>query len=68
MKHVFLEQRKTSGVEENEVAVTFKGPRVGLASLLATAGSGGAAEYLSSDAVAADMFRRVSRSSCSKNF
>jgi hypothetical protein len=53
MKHVFLEQRKSSGAEENEIAVTFKGPRVGLASWLASSGSGGAAEYLSSDAVAA---------------
>jgi hypothetical protein len=51
MKYLFLEQRTVQGVEENEVTLTFKGPRMGMASWLADAGSGGAAEYLSSDAV-----------------
>jgi hypothetical protein len=51
MKYLFLEQRAVQGVEENEVTLTFKGPRMGMASWLADAGSGGAAEYLSSDAV-----------------
>jgi hypothetical protein len=53
IKHLFIGQRRDQGTEENEVAVTFHGPRTGLASLLANAGSGGAAEYLSSDAIAA---------------
>jgi hypothetical protein len=53
IKHLFLEQRRSLGAEENEVAVTFHGPRTGLASWLANTGSGGAAEYLSSDAIAA---------------
>lgn len=53
MKHLFLEQRSVQGAEENEVTLTFKGPRMGMASWLASAGSGGAAEYLSSDAVCA---------------
>jgi hypothetical protein len=53
IKHVFLAQRRGQGAEENEVAVTFHGPRAGLASILANEGSGGASEYLSSDAIAA---------------
>ena len=53
MKHLFLEQRSSQGSEENEIAVSFKGPRTGLASILASAGSGGAAEYLSSDSIIA---------------
>ena len=52
LKHVFLEQR-ASGAEENEIAVSFKGPRTGLVSFLSNTGSGGAAEYLSSDTLAA---------------
>jgi len=51
MKYFFIEQRAVQGVEENEVTLTFKGPRMGMASWLANSGSGGAAEYLSSDAV-----------------
>ena len=51
MKYLFLEQRAVQGIEENEVTLAFKGPRMGMASWLADAGSGGAAEYLSSDAV-----------------
>jgi hypothetical protein len=52
MKHVILEKR-FAGMEENEIAVSFKGPRTGFASLLANNGSGGAAEYLSVDTIAA---------------
>jgi hypothetical protein len=51
MKHLFLEQRSLQGTEENGVTLTFKGPRMGMASWLASAGSGGAAEYVSSDAI-----------------
>jgi hypothetical protein len=53
VKHLFLEQRDVQGVEENAVTVGFKGPRMGMASFLANTGSGGAAEYLSGDAIAA---------------
>jgi hypothetical protein len=53
VKYIFLDQRTVQGAEENEMAVTFAGPRTGLASILASTGSGGAAEYISSDAVAA---------------
>lgn len=52
-KHLFFEQRKPGGIEENELTVSFKGARAGLASILASTGSGGAAEYLSSDSIAA---------------
>jgi hypothetical protein len=50
MKHLFLEQRTFLGAEQNEVTLTFKGPRMGMASWLANSGSGGAAEYISADA------------------
>jgi hypothetical protein len=50
MKHLFLEQRTQEGAEENEITLTFKGPRMGMSSWLASSGSGGAAEYLPSDA------------------
>ncbi len=53
MKHLFLEQRTLQGIEQNEVTLTFQGPRTGIASWLANSGSGGAAEYISSDAVIA---------------
>jgi hypothetical protein len=52
-KYVFLEQRTPSGAEENEVTFTFAGARTGMGSWLADAGSGGAAEYLPADALAA---------------
>jgi hypothetical protein len=52
-KYVFLEQRAPYGAEENEVTLTFEGPRTGMASWLADAGSGGAAEYLPPDALVA---------------
>ena len=51
MKFLFLEQRDIQGAAENEVTLAFKGPREGMASWLANSGSGGAAEYLSSDAI-----------------
>ncbi len=51
MKYLFLEQRNVQGVDENEVTLTFIGPRVGMASWLANSGSGGAAEYLPDNAV-----------------
>lgn len=53
LKHIFVEQRNAFGSQENEVAVSFNGPRTGLASFLASTGSGGAAEYISSDSLVA---------------
>jgi hypothetical protein len=53
VKHLFMEQKKSQGVEENEMTISFKGPRTGLASILASTGSGGAAEYLSTDSIMA---------------
>jgi hypothetical protein len=53
MKYLFLEQRAPAGAEENEVTLVFEGQRTGMASWLADAGSGGAAEYLPADALVA---------------
>ena len=53
VKYLFLEQRSPAGAEENEVTVTFQDARKGMASWLADAGSGGAAEYLPADALVA---------------
>jgi hypothetical protein len=53
VKYLFLEQRSPAGAEENEVTVTFQDARKGMASWLADAGSGGAAEYLPTDALVA---------------
>jgi len=53
IRHLFFEQREVQGAEENEMAITFKGPRMGMASFLADSGSGGAAEYIPSDVIAA---------------
>ncbi len=53
LKYLFLEQRAPSGAEENEVTLVFPGERQGMASWLADAGSGGAAEYLPTDALLA---------------
>ena len=53
VKYLFLEQRSPAGAEENEVTVTFEDARKGMASWLADAGSGGAAEYLPADALVA---------------
>ena len=53
VKYVFLEQRSPEGAEENEVTLVFEGTRSGMASWLADAGSGGAAEYLPADSLLA---------------
>jgi hypothetical protein len=53
VKYLFLEQRSPAGAEENEVTVTFQDARKGMASWLADAGSGGAAEYVPADALLA---------------
>ena len=53
MKYLFLEQRAPAGALENEVTFAFQGARTGMGSWLADAGSGGAAEYLPSDALVA---------------
>jgi hypothetical protein len=53
MKYVFVEQRAPAGAVENEVTLAFQGARTGMGSWLADAGSGGAAEYLPVDALAA---------------
>jgi hypothetical protein len=53
MKYIFLEQRAPAGAVENEVTFEFQGARTGMGSWLADAGSGGAAEYLPADALAA---------------
>lgn len=53
MKYVFLEQRAPAGAEENEVTFAFQGQRTGMASWLADAGSGAAAEYLPADVLLA---------------
>jgi len=51
VKHLFFERRDMQGAEENEMAITFKGQRMGMASFLADSGSGGAAEYIPSDVI-----------------
>ena len=53
VKYLFLEQRAPAGAEENEVTLVFEGQRTGMASWLADAGSGGAAEYLPASALLA---------------
>ncbi len=53
MQYLFLEQRAPAGAVENEVTFAFQGARTGMGSWLADAGSGGAAEYLPSDALVA---------------
>jgi hypothetical protein len=53
MKYLFVEQRAPAGAEENELTLAFQGPRTGMASWLADTGSGGAAEYLATDALVA---------------
>jgi FecR-like protein/putative zinc finger protein len=53
MKYIFLEQRAPAGAVENEVTFAFQGARTGMGSWLADAGSGGAAEYLPTDALLA---------------
>jgi hypothetical protein len=53
MKYLFLEQRAPAGAVENEVTFAFDGARTGMGSWLADSGSGGAAEYIPSDVLAA---------------
>jgi hypothetical protein len=53
VKYLFVEQRAPAGVEENEVTLVFEDAQRGMASWLADAGSGGAAEYLAADALLA---------------
>jgi hypothetical protein len=53
MKYLFFEQRMAQGTEENGITISFQGPRTGLGSFLASSGSGGAAEYISRDAIVA---------------
>ena len=53
MKYLFLEQRAPAGAVENEVTFAFDGARTGMGSWLADSGSGGAAEYIPSDALVA---------------
>jgi ferric-dicitrate binding protein FerR (iron transport regulator) len=53
MQYIFLEQRAPAGAVENEVTFAFQGTRTGMGAWLADAGSGGAAEYLPVDALAA---------------
>jgi len=51
MRYLMYERRGFQGAEENAVTLSFQGERKGMASWLANSGSGGAAEYISSDAV-----------------
>jgi ferric-dicitrate binding protein FerR (iron transport regulator) len=53
VKYLFLEQRSPEIAEENEVTLMFQDARKGMASWLADAGSGGAAEYLPADSLLA---------------
>ena len=53
LKYLFLEQRAPAGALENEITLAFNGARTGMGSWLADAGSGGAAEYLPTDALVA---------------
>ncbi|MBN2321420.1 MAG: FecR domain-containing protein [Acidobacteria bacterium] len=53
VKHLFFDQPNPLGIPENEMVVTFNGPRMGLTSFMADAGSGGAAEYITGEALAA---------------
>jgi len=53
MKYIFLEQRAPAGASENEVTFAFQGARTGMGAWLADSGSGGAAEYLPTDALVA---------------
>ena len=46
-QYLFFDQRNPQGIPENEMVVTFNGPRTGLPSILSATGSGGAAEYVS---------------------
>ena len=66
MKYIFLEQRAPAGAVENEVTFAFQGARTGMASWLADAGSGGAAEICRPMPSPPATFRRASPCSCSR--
>ncbi len=51
LKHIFIQQRTLQGAEENELTISFQGPRTGIGSFLASTGSGGAAEYITGGAI-----------------
>jgi hypothetical protein len=53
VKQVFFEQRTEQGAEENEATIVVDGAPAGPANWLAPAGTSGAAEYISGDAVLA---------------
>jgi hypothetical protein len=53
MRYLFFEQRWGRGDDGNEATLSFQGARTGMASWLASPGSAGSAEYISSDAVLA---------------
>lgn len=53
MKYLVFEQKTAQGVEENRATLAFNGARTGFASWIASKGAGGAAEYISADAVLA---------------
>jgi hypothetical protein len=52
-RRIFFEQRQIGGVDQNDVTLTFRGSRQGIASWLAAPGAGAASEYISGDAVLA---------------
>lgn len=53
MKYLFFEQRTAQGVEENRATLAFNGARTGVAAWIAPKGAGGAAQYITADAVLA---------------
>ena len=53
MKYLFFEQRTANGVEENRATLSFNGARTGVAAWIAPKGAGGAAQYITANAVLA---------------
>ena len=53
MKYLFFEQRTANGVEENRATLAFNGARAGIAGWIAPKGAGGAAQYITADAILA---------------
>jgi hypothetical protein len=53
VQYLFFEQRTAQGVEENRATLAFNGARSGFAAWIASKGAGGAAEYITADAVLA---------------
>jgi hypothetical protein len=53
MKCLFFEQRTANGIEENRATLAFSGARSGVAGWIAPKGAGGAAQYITADAVLA---------------